>query len=142
MALTDSPPTTTNYNITLPEVGSNRNTWGTVLNASLESVAFETKQVEDVLGDPTDSSTPSLAYQLSDPTTGAVARATNAETDAATAVNVAAQMVNQYVVAVVNAINTLDTTVGDTSTSGTVAFNANQAKLDAASAKTTAEGLI
>ena len=138
MALTDSPPTTTNYNITLPEVGSNRNTWGTVLNASLESVAFETKQVEDVLGDPTDSSTPSLAYQL----TGAVTSASNAETDAATAVNVAAQMVNQYVVAVVNAINTLDTTVGDTSTSGTVAFNANQAKLDAASAKTTAEGLI
>ena len=138
MALTDSPPTTTNYNITLPEVGSNRNTWGTVLNASLESVAFETKQVSDVLGDPTDSSTPSLAYQL----TGAVTSASNAETDAATAVNVAAQIVNQYVVAVVNAINTLDTTVGDTSTSGTVAFNANQAKLDAASAKSTAEGLI
>jgi hypothetical protein len=105
-------------------------------------VAYETKQVSDVLGDPTDSSTPSLAYQLSDPTTGAVARATNAETDAATAVNVAAQMVNQYVVAVVSAINTLDTTVGDTSTSGTVAYNANQAKLDAASAKSTAEGLI
>jgi hypothetical protein len=138
MALTDSPPTTTNYNITLPEVGSNRNTWGTVLNASLESVAYQTKQVDDVLGDPTDSSTPSLAYQL----TGGVTSASNAETDAATAVNVAAQMVNQYVVAVVNAINTLDTTVGDTSTSGTVAYDANQAKLDAASAKTTAEGLI
>lgn len=138
MALTDSPPTTTNYNITLPEVGANRNTWGTVLNASLESVAYQTKQVDDVLGDPTDSSTPSLAYQL----TGAVTSASNAETDAATAVNVAAQMVNQYVVAVVNAINTLDTTVGDTSTSGTVAYDANQAKLDAASAKTTAEGLI
>lgn len=138
MALTDSPPTTTNYNITLPEVGSNRNTWGTVLNASLESTAYEVKQVDDVLGDPTDSSTPSLAYQL----TGAVTSASNAETDAATAVNVAAQMVNQYVVAVVNAINTLDTTVGDTSTSGTVAHDANQAKLDAASAKSTAEGLI
>lgn len=138
MALTDSPPTTTNYNITLPEVGSNRNTWGTVLNASLESTAYEVKQVDDVLGDPTDSSTPSLAYQL----TGAVTSASNAETDAATAVNVAAQIVNQYVVAVVNAINTLDTTVGDTSTSGTVAYDANQAKLDAASAKSTAEGLI
>jgi len=50
--------------------------------------------------------------------------------------------VNQYLVAVVSAVNTLDTEVGDTSTSGTVAYNANQAKLDAASAKTTAEGLV
>ena len=138
MALTDSPPTTTNFNITLPEVGSDRNNWGNILNAALESTASEVKTVDDVQGDPTDSSTPSLAYQL----TGAVSSASNAESDASTAVNVAVQMVNQYVVAVVNAINTLDTEVGDTSTSGTVAFNANQAKLDAASAKTTAEGLI
>ena len=138
MALTDSPPTTTNYNITLPEVGSNRNTWGTILNASLESTTSQVKTVSDVLGDPTDSSTPSLAYQL----TGAVTSASNAETDASTAVDVAVQMVNQYLVAVVSALNTLDTEVGDTSTSGTVAYNANQAKLDAASAKTTAEGLI
>lgn len=142
MALTDSPPTTTNYNITLPEVGADRNNWGNILNASLESTTSQVKTVDDVLGDPTDSSTPSLAYQLSDPTTGAVTRAANAETDASTAVDVAVQMVNQYLVAVVSAVNTLDTEVGDTSTSGTVAFNANQAKLDAASAKTTAEGLI
>jgi hypothetical protein len=71
-----------------------------------------------------------------------VTSASNAETDAATAVNVAVQMVNQYLVAVVSAVNTLDTEVGDTSTSGTVAYDANQAKLDAASAKTTAEGLV
>jgi len=138
MALTDSPPTTTNYNITLPEVGSDRNNWGNILNAALESTASEVKTVDDVQGDPTDSSTPSLAYQL----TGAVTDAANAETDAATAVDVAVQMVNQYLAAVVSAVNTLDTEVGDTSTSGTVAFNANQAKLDAASAKTTAESLI
>ena len=138
MALTDSPPTTTNYNITLPEVGADRNNWGNILNAALESTASEVKTVDDVQGDPTDSSTPSLAYQL----TGAVTSASNAESDASTAVDVAVQMVNQYVVAVVSALNTLDTEVGDTSTSGTVAYNANQAKLDAASAKTTAEGLI
>lgn len=138
MALTDSPPTTTNYNITLPEVGADRNDWGNILNASLESTTSQVKTVDDVLGDPADSSTPSLAYQL----TGAVTDAANAETDAATAVDVAVQMVNQYLAAVVSAVNTLDTEVGDTSTSGTVAYNANQAKLDAASAKTTAEGLI
>jgi hypothetical protein len=138
MALTDSPPTTTNYSITLPEVGSDRNNWGNVLNAALESTASQVKTVDDVQGDPADSSTPSLAYQL----TGAVTSASNAETDAATAVNVAVQMVNQYLVAVVSAVNTLDTEVGDTSTSGTVAYDANQAKLDAASAKTTAEGLV
>ena len=138
MALSDSPPTTTNYNITLPEVGADRNNWGNILNAALESTSSQLKTVADVQGDPTDSSTPSLAYQL----TGAVTDAANAETDAATAVNVAVQMVNQYLVAVVSAVNTLDTEVGDTSTSGTVAYNANQAKLDAASAKTTAEGLL
>lgn len=138
MALTDSPPTTTNYNITLPEVGADRNNWGNILNAALESTSSQVKTVDDVQGDPTDSSTPSLAYQL----TGAVTSASNAETDAATAVNVAVQMVNQYLVAVVSAVNTLDTEVGDTSTSGTVAYDANQAKLDAASAKTTAEGLL
>jgi len=138
MALTDSPPTTTNYNITLPEVGADRNNWGNILNASLESVAGELFTVDNVLGETSDSSTPSLAYQL----TGAVTSASNAETDAATAVNVSVQMVNQYLVAVVSAVNTLDTEVGDTSTSGTVAFNANAAKTDAASAKTTAEGLL
>jgi len=138
MALTDSPPTTTNYNITLPEVGADRNNWGNVLNAALESTSSQVKTVDDVQGDPTDSSTPSLAYQL----TGAVTSASNAETDAATAVDVAVQMVNQYLVAVVSAVNTLDAEVGDTSTSGTVAYDANQAKLDAASAKTTAEGLV
>ena len=138
MALTDSPPTTTNFSITLPEVGADRNNWGNILNAALESTTAQVKTVDDVQGDPTDSSTPSLAYQL----TGAVSSASNAESDASTAVDVAVQMVNQYLVAIVSAVNTLDTEVGDTSTSGTVAFNANQAKLDAASAKTTAEGLI
>lgn len=138
MALSDSPPTTTNFSITLPEVGADRNNWGNILNAALESTTAEVKTVDDVQGDPTDSSTPSLAYQL----TGAVSSASTAESDASTAVNVAVQIVNQYLVAIVSAVNTLDTEVGDTSTSGTVAFNANQAKLDAASAKTTAEGLV
>lgn len=134
MALTDSPPTTTNYGITLPEVGAGRNTWGTVLNASLESIAGELYTVDNELGKTSDSSTPSLAYQL----TQAVIAASTAETNSATAVNVAVQIVNQYLVAVVNALNTLDAEVGDTSTSGTVAYNANQAKLDAASAYSTA----
>lgn len=138
MAITDSPPTTTNYNITLPEVGSDRNNWGNILNASLESTTAEVKGVDDVLGDPGDSSTPSLAYQLSQ----AVTAASNAETDADTAVSVAVQMVNQYLVQVVSAVNTLDTAVGDTGTSGTVAYNANAAKVDAAAAKTTAESLL
>lgn len=138
MALTDSPPTTTNYNITLPEVGKDRNDWGNILNASLESTTAQVKSVDDVLGDPADSSTPSLAYQLS----GAVTSAANAETDAATAVSVAVQMVNQYLMQIVSAVNTLDTEVGDTSTSGTVAYNANAAKVDAAAAKSTAESLL
>ena len=133
--------TTTEYSIELPDVGSDRNTWGTILNAALESTTSQLKTVDDTLGSTTDSSTPSLAYQLSDPTTGAVARAATAETNSTTAIDVAVQIVNQYLVAVVSAINTLDTTVGDTSTSGTVAFDANQAKLDAASAKSTAEAL-
>jgi hypothetical protein len=134
MALTDSPPTTTNYNITLPEVGGNRNTWGGILNASLESVAGELYTVDNVLGETSDSSTPSLAYQL----TQAVTAASIAETNSATAIDVATHIVNQYLVAVVSALNSLDAEVGDTSTSGTVAYNANQAKLDAASAYTTA----
>lgn len=134
MALTDSPPTTTNYNITLPEVGSNRNTWGGILNASLESVAGELYTVDNVLGEVSDSSTPSLAYQL----TQAVTSAATAETNSSTAIDVATHIVNQYLVAVVSALNSLDAEVGDTSTSGTVAYNANQAKLDAASAYSTA----
>lgn len=134
MALTDSPPTTTNYNITLPEVGSNRNTWGGILNASLESVAGELYTVDNVLGETTDSSTPSLAYQL----VQAVTAASTAETNSSTAIDVATHIVNQYLVAVVSALNSLDAEVGDTSTSGTVAYNANQAKLDAASAYSTA----
>lgn len=134
MALSDSPPTTTNYNITLPEVGSNRNTWGGILNASLESVAGELFTVANVLGEVSDSSTPSLAYQL----TQAVTAASTAETNSSTAINVATHIVNQYLVAVVSALNSLDAEVGTTGTSGTVAYNANQAKLDAASAYSTA----
>ena len=134
MALTDSPPTTTNYNITLPEVGADRNNWGNILNASLESVAGELYTVDNVLGETSDSSTPSLAYQL----TQAVTAASTAETNSSTAIDVATHIVNQYLVAVVSALNSLDAEVGDTSTSGTVAYNANQAKLDAASAYTTA----
>ena len=134
MALTDSPPTTTYYNITLPEVGSDKDNWGNILNAALNGISLQVYTVDSTLGETSDSSTPSLAYQLD----GAVTDAANAETNSATAVNVAVQIVNQYVVAVVSALNTLDTEVGDTSTSGTVAYNANQAKLDAASAYTTA----
>ena len=134
MALTDSPPTTTNYNITLPEVGADRNNWGNILNAALNEISLQVFTVDSTLGETSDSSTPSLAYKLDQ----AVTAASTAETNSATAVNVAVQIVNQYLVAVVSALNSLDAEVGDTSTSGTVAYNANQAKLDAASAYTTA----
>jgi len=139
MALTDSPPTTSNYSITLPEVGKDKNSWGGKLNSALQSIENEVYTQGQVLGDPLDSVTPSVAYQL---TNNAVSDASNAAADANTAVSVAVQIVNQYLVAVVSAINTLDTEVGDTSTAGTVAYNADQAKSDAASAKTTAESLI
>lgn len=134
MALTDSPPTTTNYSITLPEVGSDKDNWGNILNAALNEISLKVFTVDSTLGETSDSVTPSLAYQLD----GAVTDAANAETNSATAVNVAVQIVNQYVVAVVSALNTLDGEVGTTSTSGTVAYNANRAKLDAASAYSTA----
>ena len=129
---------TTNYSIEIPDVGQDRNSWGIILNAALESISQNTKRVDDQLGSPTDSSTPSLAYQLSDSTTGAVARAAAAQTSANTAVSVAQTIVISYLLSIVSRINALETTVGDTSTSGTLAFNADQAKTDAALAKTAA----
>ena len=129
---------TTNYSIEIPDVGQDRNTWGLILNAALESISQNTKRVDDQLGSTTDSSTPSLAFQLSDSTTGAVARAAAAQTAANTAVSVAQTIVISYLLAIVSRINALETTVGNTSTSGTLAFNADQAKTDAALAKTAA----
>lgn len=101
MALTDSPPTTTAYSIVLPEVGSNRNNWGIILNTALESTAAEVKAVSDVLGDPEDSSTPSLAYQL----TQAVTNASTAASNSATAITVASKLTNNALVTLTNDVN-------------------------------------
>ena len=132
MALTDNPPTTTNYSIELPTVNGSRNVWGNTLNNAMNDLATNTFNAADTLGSASDSATPSLAYQL----TQAVANASTAATNSATARDVAVKLVNNYLVALVTTINSLDTT------SVTTASNASTAKSDALSAKTTAEGLV
>jgi hypothetical protein len=118
MALTDSPPTTTQYSITLPEVGKNKNNWGVILNAAIESAASNLKAVDDTLGNPTDSSTPSLAYQL----TQAVTNASTAASNSATAITVASKLTNNALVAITNDLNTA------ASNAATAASNASAAK--------------
>lgn len=125
MALTDSPPTTTAYSITLPEVGKNKNNWGVVLNTALESAASNVKTVSDVLGDASDSSTPSLAYQL----TQAVTNASTAATNSATAVTIASKLTN-------NALVTLTTNIAS------AASSASTAATDASAAKTSADAAL
>ena len=132
MALTDNPPTTTNYSIELPTVNGSRNVWGNTLNNAMNDLATNTFNAANTLGSASDSSTPSLAYQL----TQAVANASTAATNSATARDVAVKLVNNYLVALVTTINSLDTT------SVTTASNASTAKSDAASAKSIAEGLV
>jgi len=118
MALSDSPPTTTQYSITLPEVGKNKNNWGVILNAAIESAASNLKNVDDTLGDAADSSTPSLAYQL----TQAVTNASTAASNSATAITVASKLTNNALVALTNDVNTAVTNAA------TAASNASAAK--------------
>ena len=125
MALSDSPPTTTQYSITLPEVGKNKNNWGVILNAALESAASNLKTVDDTLGDAADSATPSLAYQL----TQAVSNASTAASNSATAITVASKLTNNALVAITNDLNT-------------AASNASTAASNASSAKTAADAAL
>ena len=125
MALTDSPPTTTNYGITLPEVGADRNNWGNILNAALESAASNLKTVDDTLGAADDSATPSLAYQL----TQAVSNASTAASNSATAITVASKLTNNALVALTNNLST-------------AATNASTAASNASSAKTAADAAL
>lgn len=125
MALTDSPPTTTNYGITLPKVGADRNNWGNILNAALESAASNLKTVDDTLGDAADSATPSLAYQL----TQAVSNASTAASNSATAITVASKLTNNALVALTNNLST-------------AATNASTAASNASSAKTAADAAL
>ena len=118
MALSDSPPTTTQYSITLPEVGKNKNNWGVILNAAIESAASNLKNVDDTLGDAADSATPSLAYQL----TQAVTNASTAASNSATAITVSSKLTNNALVALTNDVNTAVTNAA------TAASNASAAK--------------
>lgn len=76
-------PTTTNYSITLPTVGGNKNTWGSVLNDAFTVLEQKTYDVDTTLGDVSDSVTPSLAYNLA-----------QASTNASTALSVANKQLN------------------------------------------------
>jgi len=105
MALTDSPPTTTNYSITLPEVGKDRNSWGGILNSALQDLEDEVFAVDNVFGEVSDSSTPSLAYKLNQADT----TATTALTNSNTAVSVATKMVNASLVGLLSDLDTLET---------------------------------
>lgn len=121
-------PTTTNYSITLPTVGGNKNTWGSVLNDAFQSLETEVYNVDTTLGDVSDSATPSLAYNLA-----------QASTTASTALSVANKQLNTALTTLTSRVSTLETTVGAVGTAGSVADDARDAKTDAAAAKTAAD---
>lgn len=130
MAITDTPPTTTNYSIELPTVNGSRNVWGTILNSAMDTLSQKTYNADNTLGIVSDTS--SLAYSLSQASTNA----TTAASDASTARTVAVKLVNNALVSMVSTINTLNTA------STAASANATTAAADALSAKTTAEGLV
>ena len=130
MAITDSPPTTTNYSIELPTVNGSRNVWGTTLNAAMQALETRTYNADNTLGVVSD--TTSLAYALDQ----AGPNATTAASDAATARTVAVKLVNNNLVSMVNTINTLNTS------SLSASSNASTAKADAAQAKSDAASLL
>ena len=105
MALTDSPPTTSNYNITLPEVGKDRNSWGGILSSALQDLEDEVYAVDTVFGEVSDSSTPSLAYKLDQADTNASTALTNSNT----AVAVATKMINASLVGLLSDLDQLET---------------------------------
>jgi hypothetical protein len=121
-------PTTTNYSITLPTVGGNKNTWGSTLNDAFQSLETEVYNVDTTLGDVSDSVTPSLAYNLA-----------QASTNASTALSVSNKSLNTTLTTLTSRVSTLETTVGAVGTAGSVADDARDAKTDAAAAKTAAD---
>ena len=121
-------PITTNYSITLPTVGGNKNTWGSVLNDAFTVLEQKTYDVDTTLGDVSDSATPSLAYNLA-----------QASTNASTALSVANKQLNTALTTLTSRVSALETTVGAVGTAGSVADDARDAKTDAAAAKTAAD---
>ena len=146
MALTDSPPTTDNYTITLPEVGKDRNNWGTILNAALQDLEDEVYAVDNVFGEVSDSSTPSLAYKLDQADTNATSALTNSNT----AVSVATKMVNAALVGLLSDLDTLETDLADAEATfaasaaalQTLQETADEALADAQAARTAAESAL
>lgn len=138
MAISDTPPTTTNYSITLPTVGSSKGTWGSQLNSAFQALENEVYTTDQVLGDAADSATPSLAYNLTQASTNASTALTNSQT----AVSVANKSLNTTLTTLTSRVSTLETTVGAVGTSGSLADDARNAKTDAAAAKTAAESAL
>lgn len=134
MAITDSPPTSANYGITLPEVGKDRDSWGSKLNAAFQSLENEVYTTDQVLGEAADSVTPSLAYNLTQASTNASTAKTNSET----AISVANKSINTTLTTLTSRVSTLETLVGAVGTSGSVADDARTAKTTAQSAYTAA----
>lgn len=142
MALTDSPPTTDNYGITLPEVGKGRNTWGSTLNSALQDFEDELFAVDSVFGDVSDSATPSLAYKLDQANTNASTALSNSNT----AISVATKMVNAALVGLLSDLDTLESDLASAEAQlaasaaelQTLQETADQALSDAQDAKTAA----
>jgi multidrug resistance efflux pump len=146
MALTDSPPTTTNYSITLPEVGKDRNSWGGILNSALQDLEDEIYSVDTVFGEVSDSVTPSLAYKLDQ----ADSNASTALTNSNTAVSVATKMVNASLVGLLSDLDTLETDLASAEAQlaasaaelQTLQETADEALADAQAARTAAEAAL
>ena len=146
MALTDSPPTTTNYSIRLPEVGKDRNQWGSYLNAAIQSLEDELFAVDTVFGDVSDSATPSLAYKLDQADTNASTALTNSNT----AVSVATKSVNAALVGLLSDLDTLETDLASAEAQlaasaaelQTLQETADEALSDAQAARTAAEAAL
>jgi hypothetical protein len=127
-------PTTTNYSIVLPTVGSSKNTWGSELNDAFQSLETEVYNVDTTLGDVSDSATPSLAYNLAQASTNASTALTNSQT----ALSVANKQVNTTLTTLTSRVSALETLVGDVGTTGSVADDARSAKTTAQNAYTAA----
>jgi len=146
MALTDSPPTTTNYSINLPEVGKDRNSWGGILNSALQDLEDEVFAVDNVFGEVSDSSTPSLAYKLNQ----ADSNASTALTNSNTAVAVATKMINTSLVGLLSELDTLETDLASAEATfaasaaalQTLQETADAALADAQAARTAAEAAL
>jgi chromosome segregation ATPase len=146
MALSDSPPTTDNYTITLPEVGKDRNNWGTILNAALQDLEDEIYAVDNVFGEVSDSSTPSLAYKLNQADTNASTALSNSNT----AISVATKMLNAALVGLLTDLDTLETDLASAEAQlaasaaelQTLQETADEALSDAQAARTAAEAAL